>query len=250
MVKVPKKVMLVTPHQDDAEGGCGGTVAKWIQQGSEAIYVLCTNGDKGSSDPAMTSERLAAMRELEQLDAAHVLGVKAVVSLRHPDGGLEDTLEFRGKVVREIRKHRPDVIMCIDPFRSTSHTHRDHRMSGMVCLDAIFTYAWSPHHFPEQIRDEGLEPHQVSEIYLWGSERPNTYVDISDTVTLKARSLARHVSQMREPEKLEERIRKGAQEIGKLAGLPYAEGFRRIELGKGLRHWVEMGSDPWSFSRA
>ena len=62
----------------------------------------------------------------------------------------------------------------------------------MVALDSVFTYAWSPHHFPEQIAEEGLEPHRVSEIYMWGSERPDTYIDITETVDAKALSLSRH----------------------------------------------------------
>ena len=72
----PKKVLLVTPHPDDAEGGCGGTVAQWIREGTEVVYVLCTNGDKGTGDTEMTPERLAAIREKEQMEAAQVLGVK------------------------------------------------------------------------------------------------------------------------------------------------------------------------------
>ena len=238
MNRVPRSVLLVTPHQDDAEGGCGGTVGMWTKQGAKAAYVLCTNGDKGSSDPDMTSPRLASIREEEQLNAAKVLGVGSVVFLRHPDGGLEDTPEVRRQVVREIRCHKPEVVMCIDPFRTTSHTHRDHRMSGMLALDAVFTYAWSPHHFPEQIAEEGLEPHRVSEIYMWGSERPDTYIDISETVDAKALSLSRHVSQMREPERLRERTRLRAKRIGERAGLLFAEGFRRIVLDWTRPRWA------------
>ena len=148
MLETPKRVLLATPHPDDAEGGCGGSVARWIKDGAKVVYVLCTNGDKGTSDYEMTPERLAAIREKEQAEAARVLGVKEVVFLRHPDGTLEDNLEFRGELVREIRRHRPDVVMCLDPFRSKSHTHRDHRISGQVTVDAAFTYAWRRHYFP------------------------------------------------------------------------------------------------------
>ncbi len=238
MDRAPRSVLLVTPHQDDAEGGCGGTVGIWTKQGTRAAYVLCTNGDKGTSDPEMTSPRLAAIREEEQLNAAKVLGVESVVFLRHPDGGLEDSLEARRQVVREIRRHKPEVVMCIDPFRTTSHTHRDHRMSGMLALDAVFTYAWSPHHFPEQITEEGLEPHRVSEIYMWGSERPDIFVDISESVDAKALSLSKHVSQMREPERLRERTRQRAANVGKRVGLPFAEQFRHLVVGKTRLHWA------------
>ena len=66
MEKTPTSVLLVTPHQDDAEGGCGGIVAKWAMNGAKVVYVLCTNGDKGSNDPSMTSVELAKIREIEQ----------------------------------------------------------------------------------------------------------------------------------------------------------------------------------------
>ena len=235
----PQSVLLVTPHQDDAEGGCGGTVALWAREGTRVVYVLCTNGDKGTGDPDMTSPRLAEIREREQLDAARVLGAEEVVFLRHPDGELEDTLEIRGQVVREVRRHRPDVVLCVDPFRSTSHTHRDHRVSGMLALDAVFTYAWSALQFPEQIHKEGLQPHRVKEVYLWGSEKPDTYVDISKAVDLKVQALAKHVSQISDLEKLQEWVRSWAQQAGERAGLPYAEGFRRVHLNPGFLHWAE-----------
>ena len=137
----PERAMLVIPHPDDAEGGVGGTVAKWVAEGTEVVFVLCTNGDKGTSDPEMTTKKLAAIRENEQAEAAAYLGVKEVIYLRYGDGELEDTAKFRGELVRAVRKHRPEVVFCTDPFRQTFYLHRDHRISGQVTLDAVFPYA-------------------------------------------------------------------------------------------------------------
>jgi len=235
-----RKALVVTPHPDDAEGGCGATMAKWINEsGSEFIVVMCTNGDKGTSDRELQSEDLAAIREKEQREASSVLGVKEVVFLAHPDGGLEDNLEFRGEVVRLIRKHQPDTIFCIDPYRSISHTHRDHRMSGQVALDAAFTYAWSYLHFPEQMSQEGLKPHRVEQAYLWASESPDSFVEVKDYLEMKAESLSRHVSQMhsRTPDGRLERIRRWSVETGEKAGVPHAEAFRRIQFGIGSLKW-------------
>ena len=226
MALTPKKVLLVTPHPDDAEGGCGGTVARWIKRGTEVVYVLCTNGDKGSGDPEMTPERLAVVREREQGEAARVLGVKEVVFLGHPDGGLEDSRGFRGEMVREVRRHRPDVVMCLDPLRSRGHSHRDHRVSGQVTVDAVCTYAWRPHYFPEHITDEGLQPHVVSEIYLWGSEAPDMYVDISDTIELKVETLSRHASQIHDARSMGQHMKDHARRVGEKVQIPYAEAFR------------------------
>ncbi|PKB64502.1 MAG: hypothetical protein BZY80_02825 [SAR202 cluster bacterium Io17-Chloro-G2] len=238
-----RKALVVTPHPDDAEGGCGATMAKWIKEsGSEFTVLMCTNGDKGTSDRELGSAELAAIREGEQRDASSVLGVKDVVFLAYPDGGLEDTMEFRGQVVRQIRKHRPDTIFCIDPYRSKSHTHRDHRMSGQVALDAAFTYAWSYLYFPDQISQEGLEPHRVEQAFLWGSESPDSFVELADAyLEMKAESLSRHVSQMRnrQPSDRMERIHRWSGETGEKAGVAYAEGFRRIQF--------DIGSEDWSF---
>ena len=241
----PRRVLAVTPHPDDCEAGCGGTMGKWIHEAAtEAVIVLCTNGDKGTSDRDMSPARLAAIREQEQQDAADVLGVKEVVFLAHPDGGLEDTMLFRGQLVREIRRHKPEVVFCIDPYRSTGHSHRDHRISGQVTLDAAFTYAWSYLHFPEQITEEGLEPHQVLEAYLWSGQSPDIYVEIGDYVDLKAESLSKHASQMGSSDTVEraERMRRWAAKEGEAAGLPYAEKFRRIRFDSGLLACQPMNS--------
>jgi len=232
----PRRALAVTPHPDDCEGGCGATLGKWIKEaGTEVAVVLCTNGDKGTSDREMPPARLAAIREREQQEASDLLGVKEVVFLAHPDGGLEDTMLFRGQLVREIRRHKPDVILCVDPYRSDSHTHRDHRMSGQAALDAAFTYAWSHLHFPEQIYAEGLEPYQVVEAYLWGSETPDVFVDVADYLDLKAKSLGKHASQMsdRDQSARAERMRERAAIHAGTSGLPFTEGFRRIRFDPG-----------------
>ena len=242
MTEAPRRVLAVTPHPDDCEGGCGCTLSKWINQsGTEAVVVLCTNGDKGTSDRSMSPARLAATREREQQEAADVMGAKRVIFLSHPDGGLEDATLFRSQLVRAIRRHKPDVILCIDPYRIASHTHRDHRMSGQVALDAAFTYAWNELHFPEQIKQEGLETHQVREALLWGTESPDVYVDITDYLEMKAESISKHVSQMSSDSvRRSEWIRQGAARQGKAAGVSYAEGYRRIAFDMGSLAWQYM----------
>ncbi len=241
----PRRAMVVTPHPDDAEGGCGATMAKWIQEaGTEVVVVMCTNGDKGTGDREMSPTRLAEIREVEQRDASAYLGVKDVVFLAHPDGALEDSMKFRGEVVRQIRRYRPEIIFCIDPFRVASHTHRDHRMSGQVALDAAYTYAWSYLHFPEQITEEGLKPHLVQEAFLWGTEAADVYIDVQGYLEMKAESLSRHASQMRQrsPADRLERIQRGCARQGEAAGLDYAEGFRRVKFDLGSLDWKLLNS--------
>ena len=236
----PRVALAVTPHPDDCEGGCGGALAKWVKEsGAAAVVVMCTNGNKGTSERDMTPERLAATREVEQRAASDIVGAGDIVFLRHPDGGLEDTMLFRRQVTRAIRRYRPDLILCIDPYRSVSHTHRDHRMSGQVALDAAFTYAWSYQHFPEQITDEGLLPHRVEQAYLWGSESPDVFIEIGDYLEAKTLSLEAHASQM-SPATTEERLSRIANNAGRyreLTGLAHTEAFRRIRFGLGSLEW-------------
>jgi LmbE family N-acetylglucosaminyl deacetylase len=194
-IETPERAMLVIPHPDDGESGCAGTVAKWTREGSKVLYVVSTNGDKGTSDPEMTSPRLAAIREVEQRKAADVLGVEEVVFLGYGDGELDDTREFRGRIVEQIRRFRPDVVLAMDPVKRQSHGHRDHRISGQVALDACFPYARDRLHYPEHIAG-GLETFKVRSMLLWGTESPDVAVDISDTVDLKIKALAAHESQL------------------------------------------------------
>ncbi|MFQ5826899.1 MAG: PIG-L deacetylase family protein [Dehalococcoidia bacterium] len=228
MVESDNTVLVITAHPDDAEIGAGGTVAKWVGEGREVIYAVCTNGDKGSSDSDMTSGRLAQIRRREQIGAAKALGVKEVIFLGHPDGSLEDTPEFRGELVRLIRKYRPHTVVTTDPYRKYIW-HRDHRITGRVALDAIFPYARDHLSYPELLK-EGLMPHKVREVYLWAAEEPNIFIDITGTLATKLAALRCHISQVgSDPEDLEQRMRSRASVLGESQGI-LAEAFHRIEI--------------------
>ena len=227
----PTPVMVVTPHPDDAEGGAGGTIARWTAQGRKVVLVVCTNGDKGTSDRSITPDALAEIREKEQRAAAKVLGIAEVVFLGFQDQGLEDSAEFRERIVRQIRVHRPETVVTMDPNRAYIR-HRDHHMTGRVTLDAVFPYARDHLAYPEHLR-EGLEPHKVSQVYLWGSDEPDAFLDITDTFDVKRDALYCHASQVGErTEEGEARARERHASIGKKIGVPLAEQFKLIELGR------------------
>jgi LmbE family N-acetylglucosaminyl deacetylase len=223
-----KVVMVISAHPDDSEFAVAGTVAKWVREGHRVVYVICTNGDKGSDDPKMTSARLAEIREREQREAAGVVGVSEVVFLGHPDGGLEDTPQFRGELVRLIRKYHPDIVMTSDPYHRYMW-HRDHRITGIVTLDAVFPYARDRLSYPEH-QAEGLEPHKVKEVYLWGSEEPDTFVDIGNTLEIKLKALRCHVSQLGGHSDWKDWVVNRASTVGRAHGIALAEEFRRIEI--------------------
>ena len=223
------KILVVTPHPDDAEGGAGGTIAKWTREGKKVVLVVCTNGDKGTSDRTLKPEKLAAIREKEQLDAAEVLGLEEVVFLRFPDQNLEDCREFRLALCRQIRRHRPDLVVTIDPTPRFIQ-HRDHYMTGRVTLDAVFPYARDYLAFPE-LMEEGLEPFKVREVWLFRPQEPDTYVDIGETFVTKVDALYCHVSQMGRPrEEREVWLRERSAETGEHIGGGLAEPFKRIVI--------------------
>ena len=231
MVEVPQSALVVTPHPDDAEISCGGVVANWIRQGASVYYVLCSDGSKGTDDPHMTPDRLAEIRYQEQLDAAKTLGVKEVVALGYPDGELEDTQEFRGLLVRAVRRFRPQVVICPDPYRRSFYFHRDHRIVGQVTQDAVFPYARDRLHFPE-LEAEGLSPHKTGTLMLWGPEEIDTYVDISASMDVKADALRCHRSQLgglSEDESVGW-LRRWCADMGEKAGCKYAEGYRVVRF--------------------
>jgi len=220
-------VMVVAPHPDDAEFGVAGSVARWVREGKEVLYVVCTNGDKGTSDPDLKPEELAKIREDEQLAAAKLLGVRDVIFLRHPDQGLEDTPEFRKELVRIIRMYRPETVVTADPYRRYIW-HRDHRIAAQVTLDAIFPYARDVHSYPDLLQ-EGLQPHRVQEILLWGSNDANYRLDITDTFDIKMEALACHKSQIPADRfhEMKERIRERYRLMAEGENFELAEAFHR-----------------------
>lgn len=223
-------VMVVTPHPDDAEYGVAGSVVRWVGQGRTVVYVVCTNGDKGTSDPNIKPEELARTREEEQTAAADLLGVREVVFLRLPDQGLEDTHEFRKEIVRLIRLYKPETVATADPYRRYLW-HRDHRIAGQVTLDAVFPYARDRLSYPDLL-EAGLRPHKVREVLLWGTEEVNCRFDITETFQAKVAALRRHKSQVGHipPGELENRLRERAGSLAEGENFSLAEGFHRVEI--------------------
>ena len=224
------QVMVITPHPDDAEYGVAGTVVRWVSQGKGVVYVVCTNGDKGTSDARVKPEELAKTREEELIAAANLLGVREVIFLRHPDQGLEDTPEFRKEIVRLIRMYRPETVVTADPYRRYIW-HRDHRMTGQVTLDAIFPYARDIFSYPDLTKG-GLDPHKVKEVLLWGTEDVNYRSDITETFGVKLSALRCHKSQVGHIplQELEDRLRERHRSFAHGEEYELAEGFHRVEI--------------------
>lgn len=224
-------ILVVTPHADDSESAAGGTIARWCAEGKKVVLVVCTNGDRGTSDHSVKPEDLAKTREIETINAGKAYGLADVVFLKLPDQGLEDNDEFREKIVRQIRVHKPRVLLTIDPNRPYIR-HRDHSITGRVALDAVFPYARDHVAYPEHLA-EGLEPHKVEEVWLFRAETPDEFVDVTDYFETRQNALHSHLSQVgpRNDER-DERSRKRLAETGKKYGVPLAEHFMRIKLNR------------------
>lgn len=242
-----ERALVVVAHPDDAEFGVAGTVARWVREGTEVHYLVLTNGASGSSDPAMTRDRLAAIRREEQEAACEVLGVASLEWGGFEDGYLEPSIAARRLVAAAIRRHRPQVLVGMDP--STRYTmdgyinHPDHRAAGDLVLHCVNPAA-STRLWDTTLLDEGLEPWDISELWLMGfSEGPHRS-DISTTFDLKMAALRCHASQMPwgDPE---DEVRQWATAVGEEVGVALAEPFVVLKQPQyGDEEEATAGTDP------
>lgn len=223
-----KRALVVAAHPDDPDFGAGGTALLWSRDGWEFYYLVCTDGSKGTSDPEMTPDRLIPLRRDEQRAAARALGVKECFFLDHVDGELTVNRTLLGQIVWHIRKLKPDAVFthALDVFhRNAFINHSDHRAAGQTTVDAVYPTARDFLNFPEHMA-EGLEPHKVRELYLWGANDSNFEVDISAVIDEKIAGLLKHQSQFGQREDFMNFVReRWRDESGR-----YLERFQRITL--------------------
>ncbi len=230
---VPKRAMAIFAHPDDAEFSCAGTIARWTEAGAEVCYVLCTSGDVGIARQGMTRSEAQAIREAEQREAARICGVNEVVFLREPDGMVQATLDLRKKLVREIRRFRPEVVICGDPtvlWTGNNYiNHPDHRAAALAAVDAIFPAAGQPNLFEEIEYQDGYLAHKPRKVYVSSWSDTELFVNIESTIDTKIEALRAHKSQMKNWDP-EPRIREWASISGQGKEMAYAESFRVVTL--------------------
>jgi LmbE family N-acetylglucosaminyl deacetylase len=229
----PRTALAVGAHPDDVEFGCAATLAKWAAAGCVINHLVCTDGSKGSWDPAADAAQLVLTRQHEQRAAAEALGsTGAVVFLGWPDGELDSGVRQRWEVAYWIRRLRPEVVLGHDPWKRY-RIHPDHRHAGWLVCDGVVA-ARDPHFFPEQ----SLPHHRPACLLLWEADEPDHAEDVSGFVDAKLNALVAHQSQFEstmravDDEQLDafrERVRRRLAENGARAGLAAAELFKRID---------------------
>jgi LmbE family N-acetylglucosaminyl deacetylase len=245
------RALVVVAHPDDAEFGAAGTIARWVEMGTDVRYVVLTDGASGSADPAMTRERLVEIREREQREACKELGVTDVTFLGYADGYLQPTIEARRKVAAEIRRHRPEAVVTLNPeIRWTSWgfvNHPDHRAVGDLVLHSINPAA-STRLYDTTLLDEGLEPWDVAELWIMSFGDGPDAVDVTATFERKLDALRRHASQLSgwDPEP---RLRELAALRGAEAGVALAESFtvlrfRVLDADGSTSTWDKPPTNP------
>jgi LmbE family N-acetylglucosaminyl deacetylase len=231
-----QRILVITAHPDDVDFGAAGSVARWTDVGIEVAYCIATDGEAGGRHSGIGPEELADLRRVEQANAAKVVGVTDLAFLGYPDGRLVSSLELRRDLAREIRRFRPDRVLCQSPERNYQRiyaSHPDHLACGDAALAAVYPDARNPFAHPELL-DEGYEPWSPREVYLMSAGGADTFVDITDTVERKVDALRSHVSQMPDPEEIDTRIRAWAEANARQAGFPQgtlAEGFLGVDTG-------------------
>jgi LmbE family N-acetylglucosaminyl deacetylase len=223
----PQRALAIGAHPDDSEVGCGGTIAKLTRQGWDVTFIVCTNGNKGSHDPAISPYQLSEMREAEQRAAADVLGVQRVIFLRNNDGELEGGPALRAEIALYIRHFKPHLVFSHDPWRQYM-LHPDHRVVGFGVIDGLVSAR--DHLYMPGLAQIGLLVWRPQTLYLWSAEQADHVEDIGDTLDQKTAALREHHSQFDRKEDLGEWVRTRAQQHGQAAGYAAGEAFKQISL--------------------
>lgn len=258
---MPKTVLAIVPHPDDAEFAAGGLLAKYARGGHKVIIAIATDGTAGSLERGGSA--LAARRKGEARRAAAVLGAVEPQFLGWPDFGL-DTLPkgmIRERLVRLVRELEPDILVIQDPCEHDPHP--DHRILAEAASDAAY-FSMLPALYPQQI-EAGLRPWFVPEklFYSDSGASADYFVDIADVIGLKVDSVLAHESQVEflvadvtaqakaagiDPARLAAAtgggasgaegpealmawaIQKRAADIGARAGFAFGEAYRRVRF--------------------
>lgn len=213
-------------HPDDVELGCGGTVAKEVSLGRSVGIIDLTRGELGTRGTADIRDREAAA-------SSAILGVAIRENLRMRDGFFQNDEAHQLEIVKRIRKYKPDVVLC----NAIDDRHIDHGKGSKLVSDACFLAGLRRiETIHEGVTQEAWRPKVVYHYIQWKNIQPDFVVDISDFIQKKTDAILAYSSQFYDPNSNEpetpiatknflESLHYRAQDLGRLTGVDYAEGF-------------------------
>lgn len=224
-----RRLVVVAAHPDDLETMCGGALIQLVRRGVQVLQILCTSGNIGSHESdRFTRASLAAQREAETRAAADLLGISDCLFLGRDDGELVADLALRAELAWHYRRFQPDTLWTFDPWWP-GQAHPDHRAAGQAAIDAYMP-AKMPLYHPEQLAEGVTVCQSLTNVYFFGgSSREMFYVDISEVWAEKVAAALKHESQFKDEAGLAW-LAQMNRAAGRVAGVPYAEPFARLEV--------------------
>lgn len=219
-------VLAIGAHPDDVELGCGGTIAKLITQGKKVAIIDLTQGELGTRGTHET-------RALEAKNAAEILGISGRENLNMKDGFLVNSEDYQLRIIKAIRKYQPEIVFC----NAIDDRHPDHAKAAKLVSDACFLSGLIKIETEYQgYQQESWRPKQVFHYIQWKNIKPDFVVDISGFLEKKIEACLAYATQFYDPNSTEpmtpiatkdflESLTYRAQDLGRLSGVDYAEGF-------------------------
>ena len=229
MIKVD--FLAIGAHPDDVELGCGGTLAKLINDGKTVAIVDLTQGELGTRGTNLT-------RAEEAANASKILGISARENLKLKDGFLNNTEEYQMEVVKMIRKYQPEIVLA----NAIDDRHPDHAKAAKLVSDACFLAGLIK--IDTNLNGEtqkAWRPKQIFNYIQWKNVTPDFVIDISDFMEKKIEACLAYKTQFYDPNSKEpmtpiatkdflESLTYRAQDLGRLSGVAFAEGFTTEKL--------------------
>lgn len=229
MIKVD--VLAIGAHPDDVELGCGGTLAKLISEGKKVAIVDLTQGELGTRGTNFT-------RAEEAAEAAKILGISARENLKMKDGFIQNSEEYQMKIVTMIRKYQPEIVLS----NAIDDRHPDHAKASKLVSDACFLSGLVKiETVLEGNNQQAWRPKHIFNYIQWKNITPDFVIDITDFMQKKIDTCLAYKTQFYDPNSTEpitpiatkdflESLTYRAQDLGRLSGVEFAEGFTTEKL--------------------
>jgi len=218
--------LAIGAHPDDVELGCGATIAKEISLGKLVGILDLTRGELGTRGSA-------EIRDKESAEAANILGVSIRENLAFADGFFVNDKEHQMEVIKIIRKYQPQIVLC----NAIEDRHIDHQKGSNLVSDACFLSGLRKvETILDGVNQEAWRPKHVYHYIQWKNIDPDFVVNVDQFIHKKIEAVKAYGSQFYDPNSKEpsspiatknflESITYRAQDLGRLIGVDFAEGF-------------------------